>query len=695
MAGFLAEALRRISRPVRSAVGGAASFGQQFADPTARKVLFGQTDPNTLSSKELNRLSKLSEAGFKATLTDKEEQQVLHEQSPGEVAFRQTAGLASLAVPGGKTIGSAIGLGALSGGLGSIQEKEDLTKGVIGGGIGGGLAFGATKVIEKGLPKLQKTFSGKKIEAKGKEFQLNSLKRSVGMKPNAKEGGVKLLDDVMELSKGRDMTVSSADDAIKLSADVFDDWGSVVRDELSTLTDKGVDTDGFMTSVTQVLKDKMGKASVKDEQIIGDIATEIAENIEKFGDTPLGWYKVKQLVGDKGKWNINFQPQLKPQKEAYNAVYTALNGEMEGLLGETFREANKNVSTAINLQSWARRSENATLPSALKFIDPTMDIGIAGGIISAISGSPTAGVAGIGGMALKQTLETPRGGQLVGQGMEKLGQKIGEKTIGFGGIPGIGLNQLQKTGAQVAGRQLGQTTMGGAGQPSQDDISQSQLEMVKGLFNQGYSEDQVNQTLKAEGFSDSEITSLQNQFVSSGMSKTVGESATGGIPGIGQQQAPQMSIQDVYLKKMQLEYISSQYPEIRGQVQIAQQMLDMQLEQSMSGGETGAKLTEKQHAVSSAIGGLEEVQQSLSGGISTGPIAAFGGKISRITGSPTDTEQLKIDLENTNMLIRNAFLGSGMSETELKSLDLPKVSDQEAVIAYKIESLKRRLEGLL
>jgi hypothetical protein len=393
------------------------------------------------------------------------------------------------------------------------------------------------------------------------------------------------------------------------------------------------------------MDDLLKNASAADEKAIQGVFNEVVANIQKFGDTPLGWYRTKQILGDKGKWNISFKPDLAPQKEAYEELYKVINNQMEDLLPDgLFREANENIATALNLKKWATRSEKATLPSGIRFSDPTMDIGLTGSLISAATGNPVGAVSGIAGAAGKDFIESAQGGQVIGKGLEKLGGKIGERNVTlFPGLQGAGASAGRDLAMQVGGRAVGGATM-------------------NALLNMPAGQQQAP--------------------------------VTGGIPGLGtQQQAQQQqqpSVEDIYMKKMQLAYIASQYPEIASQVKIAQEMLDAQL----STGDTGAK-TDKQRSITSAVEGLGEVQQLLGAGVKTGPLASLGAGISKFTGQPTETAQLGIILDDVNKLMRNAFIGSGMSEAELRTLDLPKSSDQESVIALKIDSLKRRLEGML
>lgn len=78
---------------------------------------------------------------------------------------KSTAGIASYAVPAGKTLKSAVGLGTGAGGLFGFgasekgNELEGILSGSIGGGIGGGVAYGGGKLIKGAATKAKGVLS--------------------------------------------------------------------------------------------------------------------------------------------------------------------------------------------------------------------------------------------------------------------------------------------------------------------------------------------------------------------------------------------------------------------------------------------------------------------------------------------------------------------------------------------------------
>lgn len=663
--GFLETAIRSAIKPFTNVAADVGTSANALLDPNLRRIMLNPEEAGkTMSGNQLrgaeqsfykpSQFSGFTQKGYTNRLGRIQDAPLLE-------AGKTAAGVMSYAVPAGGTLKSAVQLGALGGGLYGIgtSEKQDIpglltdtSQNAIGGGVGGGLAFGASKLIEKGLPKLQKTFSGSKLQETGKDLQKNSLKRVVGSKPVGSEGGVELLTKVTDLAKERGAVINTADDAVKLADDVFKDWGSVVRDELATATEKGVDTGKFTNAVVDKMDDLLKKSSSADEKTILKVFDEVVDNVQKFGDTPLGWYRTKQILGDKGKWNISFTPDKAPQKEAYEELYKVINNQMEDILPDgLFREANEKVATALNLKKWASRSEKATLPSGIRFSDPTMDIGLTGSLISAATGNPFGAVSGVAGAAGKDFIESPSGGRVIGKGLEKMGEKIGERGVTFfPGLQGAGANAGMDLTMQLGGRLAGASASSNQSKGSRQFQKQTADSMTK-------------------------------------------KSGTQSVPGLAQQQQmPQPSVEDIYMKKMQLAYIASQYPEIASQVKIAQEMLDAQL----STDSTDLTATERESqrdavVASDTLSDLEQTFSRLGGGLG---IAGFLGK--NVPIASTEAKRLDAKLSLAAQTLGTFLEGGKLTDADIERYKkdvLPTVSDPPATVTAKLQNLKRLFES--
>jgi hypothetical protein len=166
---------------------------QSVTDPEMKQLLWS-TDVSKstkgLSSKDIQgQASKMASTYGKYGIDEGRAGQLLTESIP-EALLKSSAALGSYFVPGGKTLGGAIGLGAASGalqGLGTSGRGEEFS-GILGGGIGGaaggGIGYGASQALGKGLQKL----GGEKGLAKGTgEFLEEAGTRNIG-----KSKGIKL-----------------------------------------------------------------------------------------------------------------------------------------------------------------------------------------------------------------------------------------------------------------------------------------------------------------------------------------------------------------------------------------------------------------------------------------------------------------------------------------------------------------------
>lgn len=634
--GFLAEALRRISRPVRTAGAGVLSLGQQMLDPSLRG------DPSKMSREELARVSQKFDKPWNALLT-KEEKQETMSQSPVEAGLRQTAGLASLVIPAGATAKTAIGLGGLAGGLSSVAEKEDVLSGVAGGLVGGGIGYGLGKLpgmLRKGGGKVSKFGKGVSEIGEGlstkttmtpatRAQSIVSGKTTESVTRTVKEL-TEELPEILVKPKGIKTGVSRSKVVEKYLGDI---QGGVEGKLFSVEKDYNVASDALKSLVQE------NPRSIKFEDIYDEVASRLKykkgaaasqtldDELTRILDfaTPEGDVDMRDLSNVVGELKTDLAKVRATRGVGGTVAMTNQNTAKEAVLDvldDTFKKYYKQSEPLLNAMGISREAHETLIPLYTKKSAAVPGLSTTR-TSRTVPDSITTRMTPAKTTIARQQTPASMGFGMVGGALEKFG-------AGLGGIPGIS-GTAQKA-LQRGGREVGVQAFTAPGQePSQ------------------------------------------------------------AMPGIGGGQEPQqLSQQDYWLKKMQLEMISSQYPEYRGQIAVAQQMLDSQL----GGGAGGGRTTEKQRTVGSAIEGMREIEGMLAAGTKTGPISKAKGGIAAFVGMPTAETELDVTLEHVNSLIKNAFLGSGMSEVELKSLDLPKSSDQEETLMLKLQSLRRRLEGL-
>jgi len=254
--------------------------------------------------------------------------------------------LGSYLAPAGKTLKSAVGLGAVSGGLKSLSDDQNVVGGAVGGGIGAGVMFGlfdlggkllnstGKKLTLKGLrpSKTQITKFGKKTGEELTDFvQKNKLFEKGSTQANSKlkklysqydDAAIKsgktikvpkllqkFQDQIDELSKfgGTDfdsminyLTKEKAAVARKLAgqADVGVDWITNNRRMLDKVVPKGAFgadpiTAGGKKIVRDIYKETIDTAT---GGVTGKIGSQI-KNFEAFKD-------IAELQGNLGKGNL-------------------------------------------------------------------------------------------------------------------------------------------------------------------------------------------------------------------------------------------------------------------------------------------------------------------------------------------------------------------------------------------------------
>lgn len=402
--------------------------------------LGGQTDfkPITMSEEEWNQFRRGDPLG--STLKDM---------------------FGTAAIAAGPEAGAVLP-GAL-GGL-SIADWEDpmdvLKKTATGGVLGGAIGLGA-QGISKGLGKMatpkvagavEETATtpgifqkaGAKVRAGSEGMERNALKRIIGGgQVTDKLGGANLLKDTAKFSKVYDIPINSADDALKLSARMFEDYGTVVKDKIA----EGLPGQPDVTAIRNLLQNKFDNAVGSDQKAIQQVINDLDDWVARKGNSWESMYSFKQNIGPKGKWSLITDPDLQPRIKAYEDVYKTINNQLDSAIGPEFREANKMVERSIQLQQYAQKGQIKDIPGGF-WTDPMQDLAMAGAVVG---GAPGAAA----GAAVNKFMMGPQGQRFLAKGASKVADVL-EKGPGAVKGPNVS-NILGSKIMQGAGQQLGKT----------------------------------------------------------------------------------------------------------------------------------------------------------------------------------------------------------------------------------------------
>lgn len=409
-------------------------------------------------SGDLDKYAMTGQKNFKPILGSKEEFDKYLNNSLLESA-KTSAGVAAFAAPGG--IGSGIkGLaagGAVGGGLAGFGQGGDLESTLKGAAMGG-LAGGGLGLAGKGLDKIGKSGIGtkiselkplEKIKSYGQGAQQNAFTRTVGGTAGKKLGGAEFEREIFNFAKNSGMKVSSPDDLITLSDDLLNTYGSQVADHATTLSGKGVSMTQNLDNVVSTLESKMNKALPSEQAGIQKVIDDI-QGFRTQGDDVLTTYRLKQAIGPKGKWSSVFDPNLKPQTDAYEFAYKELNKGLDdtfkGAGITNYREINKMNEMGIKAKQWGENNLTKNRQGAL-YNDPAGDIGLAA---SFATGNP---LAMIPGTITGKAVQSPTFGRIVGEGLEKGAtklQNLPKASISMKGLPNILNNKTMQGFGQRA-----------------------------------------------------------------------------------------------------------------------------------------------------------------------------------------------------------------------------------------------------
>ena len=564
-------------------------------------------------------------------------------------AISAGAGIGSFAIPAGAGVKGAMALGGLSGALGGLGEADwsdpesvltDIGTGALLGGATGGIlgklaGRGGKKIVantidDKGIAR---GISGKLDNfAQGRE--LNAFRREVGSNAPSTLGGAVLEKQSYNLAKRYGTKIRNSDDLIKLSGQVFDEFGSKVSSDAARLTEQGVMIN--IDDVTRGLTRRLTKTKTPElrKPIEGALASIRQATNGKAAITPVELLNLRREWGDLGKFNPFRDTADTSLARAFEMVY----GDANRVLNKTFkvagindfREVNKILETAIRQEKWANVASGKLRPTATAN-DMAQDVGR---FAAAASANPLFAAPGF---VIGKTIQSPA----AERGLARVARRASSVVSGTGGIPGGNIIG-QMSGAvtsplarrlvpPIAGR-LG--TMGGdeTGLPLADTVSSTEM-----------------------------------------------------MPEMTMQ--PQLSYED-YLMQAQQMLPGAKINEI---MNLADRL--SKNDQEMGGG--GRKQTTKQSQFSNAAGSAQRALDLLeSGQASSGKLQSIESKIGGFLGTTGDAQvDYKSQLALARGLAVNALAGANITPSEARRIadSIPNESDEPKIARQKLRSFIQQM----
>lgn len=347
---------------------------------------------------------------------------------------KATAGAASYAVPGSLGVGGTAlgtvartaGAGVIAGGLqgyGASDEGNEIGDTLTGAAVGGataGALSGAGQLLKLVKESRVQSAIGSKLSQAGTEFKKSAYVKAAGRKPIMREGGDKLIDQMMKVG----IKPGSPDELIYQADDILIDNAGAIFEKADEFRQKGVTID--KEKVLGPLESKLKTAPAKSKPIIQRVIDFVKQDLDSFNEfTPAEAYAMKGDYGAFGNWNSTMDADAITEANLWEEIYVNLNNLMDSAFKkggyEDFRKVNELVSTAINTKKYASRAGN---------VAPNLNtLGLMDVLYGASGMGLTGGVGGaVVGVVLKKAVNSPKSATIIGQTLQKLGQKLGSKT---------------------------------------------------------------------------------------------------------------------------------------------------------------------------------------------------------------------------------------------------------------------------
>jgi hypothetical protein len=315
---------------------------------------------------------------------------------------------------------------------------------------------------------------GSNIVEGADQSEIGQIKRELGNRAPVKDlGGVKLLKDAKDIGliKLGDNTERVANKVDNYLNQHGQDVSRQVQ-EASAETNATVD----LSDIYSGLEERLSKAKLDEDVIPLKNALRILDQGTGGNKQPslAGAYELKQILGNHTRTTLGDNSAAAAKTAEVNKIYGALTNKVDDslkALGKPgLREANKNISTAINLSTHLKNLETsgAVGKQAISFSDLVFGgMGLLGG-----GGNPLTALAGIG---LNRALRSDAAQQVAINSQRGLGNKLMNAQMpGIFSAAGNALNPLAQAlspalsqlGGQALPIMAGQAASGAYNYPS-------------------------------------------------------------------------------------------------------------------------------------------------------------------------------------------------------------------------------------
>lgn len=676
---------------------------KESGDPNARNMFLQESRDAMAEVEQLgNQARQIGDT--KETFIMKDGEAIADRGKILETGVKRTAGAAAYAVPGsvgvGTTaagiVGRAAGAGAIAGGLQGLgnSEGKDLagtvTDTVTGAAIGGATA-GTFSAVGEAIKAVRQARAGsaigQKLSSMGTDFKKSAYVKAAGRKPIIREGGDKLIDNMMKAG----IKPGSPDELIHQADDILMDNAGVIFEKADEFRQKGVTID--KARILDPLQAKLANAPAKSKPVIQKVIDFVQADLDRFDEfTPAEAYAMKGDYGPFGNWTSTMDADAVTEANLWEEVYTNLNGLMDESFKkggyEDFRAVNEAVSTAINTKKYAARSGNVA-PNLNTL--GLMDL-LAGGAGLATGGG-VMGLAAIGG---KRVLNSPQFATRVGGALEKAGTSLASNST---------VNQ--KTGSTVIGDILSKITQRGlvdastgSGELVNNPNENSNSSTNEQTFDNNKSE--LNQITSPMGVNNADIVpqgsnhpipkfrqyANKDQMIASAFADGLGAKDVAALSKLWDDFAPKNADVVTPEVKQLLEQRA-----MLSKAGVSTKSIDAKLSQYGFEPEAGKGLSatteNRVQLATSGIRALNDIEKML---------AEDPGKVLKnvIPGKLGARDYDSAAFKAVEGLLR-ARSGAAIPETEVRrymNANLPRIGDSQEEISYKLESLRKDLEDV-
>lgn len=336
-------------------------------------------------------------------------------ENPNENVLKTIATVGSFAVPGASGIKGGALTGASAGALGGYgtsekgDELNDILMGGLTGGAIGGAVGGVSQLLNRGV-RADRVAS--KLNRVADDVDNVAFRKSAGGNAPQHLGGADLEKQAYSLSRQFNRNISSPDDIVAFSDDLFKQFGSKTADDAANLTKQGVTIK--TEDVRKVLLNELDQ--IRQPKLRKPVEKALAEIDATIGGvdeiTPLELYALKQEWGKMGKFRPNVPANEEQFSTAMEKVYRQANDVLDDVFKRNgitdFRDTNKILETGIKQRQWAMRNlmkDRATIDTS----DPMQDIILAAAGAGGIAGGLPGGIiGGLTGYASRSAATSPQ-----------------------------------------------------------------------------------------------------------------------------------------------------------------------------------------------------------------------------------------------------------------------------------------------